>query len=99
MQDAGERHPQESGGFRQSKKVDCALAVVAWRRSMRLMHSILGMALSHLVRLELKRRQVSEFFANRQPALVAMEGCGNARHWDAPSLPKVAKSDCCPSNR
>lgn len=32
-------------------------------------------------RRQLKRAKVAEFFANRQPALVAIEACGGAHHW------------------
>lgn len=32
-------------------------------------------------RRKLRRAKVAEFFANRQPALVAMEACGGAHHW------------------
>lgn len=32
-------------------------------------------------RHKLKRDRVTEFFANRQPSLVAMEACGGAHHW------------------
>lgn len=32
-------------------------------------------------RLKLKRSQVAPFFANSQPALVAMEACGSAHYW------------------
>lgn len=32
-------------------------------------------------RLKLKRSQVASYFANCQPALVAMEACGSAHHW------------------
>jgi transposase len=32
-------------------------------------------------RIKLKRDRVSQFFANRQPSLVAMEACGGAHHW------------------
>lgn len=32
-------------------------------------------------RLKLKRSQVASFFANCQPALVAMEACGSAHYW------------------
>src|SRR5207244_3290579 len=32
-------------------------------------------------RIKLKRGRVSQFFANRQPSLVAMEACGGAHHW------------------
>jgi len=32
-------------------------------------------------RRQLKRSKVAEFFANRQPSLVAMEGCGGSHHW------------------
>lgn len=34
-----------------------------------------------ILRHKLKRDRVSEFFANHQPALVAMEACGGAHHW------------------
>ncbi|MDB5731388.1 MAG: family transposase [Variovorax sp.] len=32
-------------------------------------------------RRQLKRARVAEFFANRQPSLVAIEACGSAHHW------------------
>lgn len=32
-------------------------------------------------RRQLKRAKVAEFFANRQPSLVAIEACGGAHHW------------------
>ncbi len=32
-------------------------------------------------RRQLKRAKVAEFFANRQPSLVAMEACGGACQW------------------
>ncbi len=32
-------------------------------------------------RRKLKRAKVAEFFANRQPSLVAIEACGGAHHW------------------
>jgi transposase len=32
-------------------------------------------------RRKLRRAKVAEFFANRQPSLVAMEACGGAHHW------------------
>ncbi len=32
-------------------------------------------------RRKLRRAKVTEFFANRQPVLVAMEACGGAHHW------------------
>lgn len=32
-------------------------------------------------RRKLRRAKVTEFFANRQPLLVAMEACGGAHHW------------------
>jgi transposase len=32
-------------------------------------------------RRQLKRGKVAEFFANRQPSLVAIEACGGAHHW------------------
>ncbi len=32
-------------------------------------------------RRQLKRAKVSEFFANRQRSLVAMEACGGSHHW------------------
>lgn len=41
---------------------------------------------SEILLHKLKRDRVSEFFANNQPALVAMEACGGAHHW-ARTLP------------
>ena len=32
-------------------------------------------------RIKLKRAKVAEFFANRQPSLVALEACGGGHHW------------------
>lgn len=32
-------------------------------------------------RRQLKRHQVAEFFANHEPAVVAMEACGSAHYW------------------
>ena len=32
-------------------------------------------------RVKLKRDRVAVFFANRTPALIAMEACGGAHHW------------------
>jgi transposase len=34
-----------------------------------------------ICRRQLKRHQVAEFFANREPALIAMEACGSAHYW------------------
>lgn len=34
-----------------------------------------------LERIKLRRDRVTAFFANRQPAMVAMEACGGAHHW------------------
>jgi transposase len=34
-----------------------------------------------MVRVALKRSQVLRFFANREPAVVAMEACGSAQYW------------------
>jgi transposase len=34
-----------------------------------------------ILRRQLKRAKVAEFFVNRQPSLVAMEACGGAHHW------------------
>lgn len=34
-----------------------------------------------LFRRQLRRHQVAEYFANRQPCLVAMEACGSAHYW------------------
>jgi transposase len=34
-----------------------------------------------MVRVALKRSQVLRFFANRVPAVVAMEACGSAQYW------------------
>lgn len=39
------------------------------------------MATGEICRLQLKRHQVAEFFANRMPGLVAMEACGSAHYW------------------
>ena len=34
-----------------------------------------------ICRRQLKRVQVAEFFANREPGVIAMEACGSAHHW------------------
>jgi transposase len=34
-----------------------------------------------LFRRQLRRHQVAEYFANRQPCLVAMEACGSGHYW------------------
>lgn len=34
-----------------------------------------------VLRKQLKRHQVLEFFANMQPCLIGMEACGSAHHW------------------
>jgi transposase len=34
-----------------------------------------------ICRCQLKRGQVAEFFANREPGVIAMEACGSAHHW------------------
>lgn len=34
-----------------------------------------------ICRRQLKREQVAEFFANREPSVVAMEACGSAHYW------------------
>ena len=39
------------------------------------------METGEICRRQLKRDQVAEFFANREPALVAMEACGSAHYW------------------
>ena len=39
------------------------------------------METGEICRRQLKREQVAEFFANREPALVAMEACGSAHYW------------------
>ncbi len=42
---------------------------------------IVGPESGEIERLKLKRNGVSQFFANRQPALVAIEACGGAHYW------------------
>jgi transposase len=42
---------------------------------------IVDMETGEIRRIKLKRHQVSEFFANRHPTLVAMEACGGAHYW------------------
>ena len=39
------------------------------------------METGELCRRQLKRKQVAEFFANREPSVVAMEACGSAHYW------------------
>ena len=39
------------------------------------------METGEICRRQLKRDQVAEFFANRGPAVVAMEACGSAHYW------------------
>lgn len=39
------------------------------------------METGEICRRQLKRDQVAEFFANREPAVVAMEACGSAHYW------------------
>jgi transposase len=34
-----------------------------------------------ILKKQLKRHQVIEFFANMQPCLIGMEACGSAHHW------------------
>ena len=34
-----------------------------------------------VVKKQLKRSQVAEYFANLPPCLVGMEACGGANHW------------------
>ena len=34
-----------------------------------------------MCRRQLKRQQVAEFFANRNPGIIAMEACGSAHYW------------------
>jgi transposase len=41
----------------------------------------------------LRRHQVSEYFANRQPCLIAMEACGSAHYWGVSSSLWAMKSD------
>ncbi|UUZ66247.1 IS110 family transposase (plasmid) [Polaromonas sp. P1-6] len=42
---------------------------------------IVDVETGEIQRRKLKRAKVSEFFANRQPSLVAIEACGGAHHW------------------
>jgi transposase len=39
------------------------------------------METGEICRRQLRRSEVVEFFANRAPALIAMEACGSAHHW------------------
>ena len=34
-----------------------------------------------ICRLQIKRNQLVEFFANRKPCVIAMEACGSAHYW------------------
>jgi transposase len=36
---------------------------------------------SEICRLQIKRNQVIDFFANRKPCVIAMEACGSAHYW------------------
>ncbi|MDA8160987.1 MAG: IS110 family transposase [Desulfobacteraceae bacterium] len=40
-----------------------------------------NMETGEICRRQLKRDQVAEFFANREPAIIAMEACGSAHYW------------------
>jgi transposase len=42
---------------------------------------IVDVETGEIQRRQLKRAKVAEFFANRQPSLVAIEACGGAHHW------------------
>ena len=44
------------------------------------LHSV-DAATGEIQRRQLKRPKMAEFFANRQPSLVAIEACGGAHHW------------------
>lgn len=44
------------------------------------LHSV-DAATGEIQRRQLKRAKVAEFFANRQPSLVAIEACGGPHHW------------------
>ena len=39
------------------------------------------MGTGEIHRKQLRRRALLEFFANREPGIVAMEACGSAHHW------------------
>ena len=39
------------------------------------------METGEVCRLQLKRQQVAEFFANRTPGIIAMEACGSSHYW------------------
>ena len=39
------------------------------------------METGEICRRQLKRAQVAEFFAKREPSVVAMEACGSAHYW------------------
>jgi len=34
-----------------------------------------------ICRRQLKRGQLAEFFANREPGIIVMKACGSAHHW------------------
>lgn len=42
---------------------------------------IVDVETGEILRRQLKRAKVAEFFSNRQPSLVAIEACGGAHHW------------------
>ena len=39
------------------------------------------METGEICRRQLKRAQIAEFFARREPSVVAMEACGSAHYW------------------
>ena len=41
----------------------------------------LEMETEGICRLQIRRQQVPEFFANRKPCIIAMEACGSAHYW------------------
>ena len=41
----------------------------------------LEMETGGICRLQIRRQQVPEFFANRKPCIIAMEACGSAHYW------------------
>jgi transposase len=52
-----------------------------------------------ICRKKLPRGKVTEFFAVRPAGRIAMEACGGAHHWGAPSVRWAIRSNCCPRTR
>ena len=44
------------------------------------LHTV-DMGSGEVINIQLKRAKVLEYFANRQPSLIAIEACGGAHHW------------------